>query len=245
VSGVGGWRGCTFVVTARTGVPSRWTMDVMNGCTQSPPSALRAAVATICVVLLAACGVPGPAASSDRSELAAPPGSASLSSGHVDPGHCSGRIEGKVVDGDVNVPNGATCELIGTRVEGNISIGHSARLYVRGVNVDGDVEGEGSLAVAVTEGSSIGGNLQVQSGTTVLLTDSHIDGDLSWEDQVGELLARDNTVHGNVDLEGNTGGVIVSHNTIGGDLSCQDNSPSPQGGENSVSGDEERQCQDL
>jgi hypothetical protein len=114
------------------------------------------------------------------------------------------------VDGDVTVPDGGTCELLGTRVEGNISIGQGGRLYARGVDVDGDIEGERTLEVQVTDRSNVGGNLQLESGGTAIVTGSHVDGDLSWEDQHGELQLQDTTVRGNVDVEGNTGSVTVS-----------------------------------
>src|SRR5690242_14692780 len=67
------------------------------------------------------------------------------------PGHCQGRVGDVSIDGDVTVPDRATCELDGTRVEGNVSVGHGARLVARGVDVDGDVEGEGAAAVEVTD----------------------------------------------------------------------------------------------
>src|SRR5919197_3887428 len=78
-------------------------------------------------------------------------------------GHCVGQIGERSVDGDVTVPNGETCELLGTRVEGNVSVGHSARLYVSGVAVDGDIEGERAVAVEVTHASHVGGNVQPES----------------------------------------------------------------------------------
>jgi hypothetical protein len=165
--------------------------------------------------------------------------------GHTEPGHCSGRIEAVSVDGDVTVPDGGTCELLGTRVESNISIGRGGRLYARGVDVDGDIEGERTMEVQVTDRSNVGGNLQLESGGTAIVRGSHVDGDLGWEDQRSELELRDTTVRGNVDVEGNTGSLTVSANTIGGALSCQDNAPAPTGSGNAVSGDKEEQCGDL
>ena len=78
-------------------------------------------------------------------------------------GDCNGQVGPRSVDGDLSVPAGATCELRDIRVEGNISIGHRSRLYAR-VDVDGDIEGEDAAAVEVTNGSSVGGNLQLESG---------------------------------------------------------------------------------
>jgi hypothetical protein len=216
----------------------------MDWRTHSLQLAARGA-ATTGLVLVTSCGSQSASLSADGSGSADRSRSIPHLTARAEPGHCSGRIEAVSIDGDVRVPDGATCELVGTRVEGNVSIGHSARLYARGVAVDGDIEGEGALTVDVAESSSVGGNVQLDSGGTALVTDSRIDGDLSWEDQHGELLAQGNTVRGNLDLEDNTGGVTVSGNTIGGDLACENNAPTPHGGDNSVSGNEEDQCHDL
>jgi|tagenome__1003787_1003787.scaffolds.fasta_scaffold20896521_2 hypothetical protein len=200
-------------------------------------------VATGCLVLLTGCGassVSGGEAGAGEPTPDLPP-----MSGPTEPGHCSGRIEAVSVDGDVTVPNGATCELLGTHVDGNISIGHGGRLYASGVDVDGDIEGERTLDVEVTAGSNIGGNLQLESGEAVRVTGSHVDGDLSWQGQDGALELQGATVRGNVVLEENTGGVTVSSNRIGGDLSCEDNAPPPAGGGNAVSGERDEQCGGL
>ena len=73
----------------------------------------------------------------------------------------------------------------------------------------------------------MGGNLQLESGGAATVRDSHVDGDLSWEDQHGELSRPSNTVRGNLELDGNTGRLTVSRQPIGGDLSCQENAPGP------------------
>lgn len=157
-------------------------------------------------------------------------------------GHCDGRLADISVDGDVTVPAGATCELVGTTVEGNVSVGHGARLYARHADVDGDIEGEGTTVVDVADDTDVGGNVQLESGATVTIRDSHVDGDLGLEDQHGVSTVTGDSVHGNVELDGNHDAVHLSHTRIGGDLSCQDNTPAPDGGGNTVSGDREDQC---
>ena len=164
---------------------------------------------------------------------------------HTTAGHCDGRLGGVSVDGDVTVPAGATCELLGTTVEGNVSIGHGARLYVRDADVDGDIEGERTAVVDVADGTDVGGNLQLESGGDATVRDSHVDGDLSVENQHGELVTTGVTVRGNLELDGNRGRVSVSHTRIGGDLACQENAPAPEGSENTVSGDSGGQCRGL
>ena len=197
--------------------------------------------ATTGIVLITACGHDGPSLAAVGSDGRTPPPGMTA---RAEPGHCSGRIDDVSVSGDVTVPDGETCELVGTRVEGNISIGQGARLYASAVDVDGDIEGERTTAVEVTD-SKVGGNLQLESGGSALVAHSHVDGDISWQEQDGELVARETSVGGNLEVEGNTGGVTVFADTIRGDLSCQDNSPVPQGRDNSVSGDAEDQCRAL
>ncbi len=126
-----------------------------------------------------------------------------------------------------------------------MSVGHGARLYARGVDVDGDIEGEKAPFVELSDGSDMGGNVQLESGDAASVRDSHIDGDLSWEDQHGELVATSLTVRGNVELDGNNGSARLSDNRVDGDLSCQDNTPAPTGGGNTVSGNREEQCRGL
>ncbi len=194
---------------------------------------------TLGLVVLTSCGTGSRSASPD-----AAPALPHVAS-HAVAGHCDGRIGADSVDDDVTVPDGATCELLGTTVEGNVSIGHGARLYARGVDVDGDIEGERTALVELSAESNVGGNVQLESGATAIVRDSHIDGDLSWEDQHGHLLAEHTSVSGNLEADGNTGGLSLSDNKIGGDLSCQENSPTPNGGGNTVSGDHEDQCRGL
>ena len=109
---------------------------------------------------------------SESAEASGPPAGRQSSSHDTGPaviGDCKGDIGRRSADGDVTVPNGGTCELRGIAVEGNISVGHRARLYVRGVDVDGDIEGEGTSAVEVTDGSRVGGNLQLESGGSAIV----------------------------------------------------------------------------
>jgi hypothetical protein len=159
-------------------------------------------------------------------------------------GSCNGTIGAKAVD-EVNVPDGATCTLQGTRVDGNVSVGVGATLIARGVSVDGDVEAEGARNVEVTGRSSIGGNLQLQQGRSATVSDTGIDGDLKWEGQTGRLKAQRNRIGGNLQADANNGGLSVSGNRIDGDLQCEQNNPLPTGGHNAVSGNNEDQCANL
>ena len=208
------------------------------------PLPIAALIAGVCLLALSSCST----GQSGSAEASGSPGGRQSSSHSTKPavlGDCGGRIGHRSADGDVAVPDGATCELRGIRVEGNISVGHRARLYARGVDVDGDIEGEGTSTVEVTDGSRVGGNLQLESGGSAVVTDSRVGGDLSWEEQHGRLRIDGSTVGGNLELDGNAGGIRLSHNEIHGDLSCEENASSPIGGRNFVSGGRENQCRGL
>jgi len=165
-------------------------------------------------------------------------------SGHTSPGSCNGTIGPVSVD-HVDVPDGATCRLDGTHVDGNVSVGMGATLVARGIHVDGDVESEGSSAVEISASARIGGNVQLQQGRSAAIIQTRIDGDLTWEEQQGNLVAQRTTVGGNLQADGNSGHIDLSGNTVNGDLSCEDNRLPPTGHDNTVAGDKEDQCRGL
>ena len=62
---------------------------------------------------------------------------------------CRGRIGSRTIDGDVNVPRGATCTLDGTRVDGNVFVRDDARAELIGARLTGNVQAEGARNVIV------------------------------------------------------------------------------------------------
>lgn len=158
-------------------------------------------------------------------------------------GHCDGALVREKVR-EVTVPDGAECVLVGTRVGSNISVGHDARLQMHGSKVGGDVEGEDARAVAAMH-SVVSGNLQLEGGGQAYLSDSHVDGDVEWQDQHGTLVAQRSSVGGNLEVAENAGGVTITGNRIDGDLECDGNKPAPTGSGNTVRGHRTEQCHGL
>ena len=90
---------------------------------------------------------------------------------HADDRRCSGTIRAASIDGNVVVPSGRTCTLIGTRVDGNVLVEENATLVARGVRVGGNIQAENHDRVVVrhrkVDGrvirSRIGGSIQRQA----------------------------------------------------------------------------------
>ncbi len=154
-----------------------------------------------------------------------------------------GSIGAETVD-DLRVPDGASCQLTGTRVEGNIVVGTGATLTARQVRVDGNIQAEGHRDVDVRS-SQVGGSVQVEQGGSATTYRTTIGGDLQYDANSRRLVAHSNPVGGNIQIVGNRGGVDVSANRVDGNLQCKENSPAPTGGANVVRGSAEDQCARL
>jgi hypothetical protein len=156
---------------------------------------------------------------------------------------CRGSIGAETVD-DLRVPDGASCQLSGTRVEGNIVIGTGASLVARDVRVDGNVQAEGHRSVDVRT-SRVGGSVQLKQGGAATVYRTAVEGDIQYDDNDRQLVAHSNPVGGNIQVVGNRGGVDVSANRVDGNLQCEENRPAPTGGANVVRGSAEDQCARL
>ena len=151
--------------------------------------------------------------------LAAPPAA------HADERVCRGTIGARSIDGDIKVPSGAICRLVGTRVEGNVKLYRGSTLIATKVVVGGNIQGDNSRRVSVT-GSRVDGSIQLKSGR-------------------GSIQLSGNRVDSDVQLFSNRGPSAVSRNVIGGNLQCKSNVPKPTGSGNRVHGNKEDQCKRL
>src|SRR5690606_19332886 len=135
---------------------------------------------------------------------------------------CRGVIRAVSVDGDVKVPRGQKCTLIGTRVDGNVKVGKGATLIATKVRVDGDIEAEKARRVSLTKGSRVDGNIQIEESRDITIRSTRVDGDIQ--------------------IEKNRGRVKIDNNKVDGNLQCEKNRPAPTGKGNRVKGDKEGQC---
>lgn len=137
---------------------------------------------------------------------------------------CTGRIGPAALDTTIIVPDGATCELDGTRADGNVMVGTGSTLVAVGVGIDGNIQAEGAASVQVAD-SRVDGSIQVVQGQDVRLLANRVGSDIQVFEQSGAVEIRDNVVDGN--------------------LQCKENAQAPVGGGNAVDGNAEDQCADL
>jgi len=159
-------------------------------------------------------------------------------------GTCQGFL-GAVPVENLDVPQGASCTLDGTRVQGNIFVKNGASLMAQHVTVIGNIQAEGASLVAVLAGSNVGGSIQLKLGGSVRVEYVIVNGDIQLESNNGMQSAVGNQVGGNLQVFQNGGGTSIADNTINGSLQCKENDPAPIGGNNSVQGNKEDQCAGL
>ncbi len=157
---------------------------------------------------------------------------------------CRGTIGAVTVD-NLRVPDSATCTLSGTLVKGTAKVERAATLHARGVRVIGNVQAENARSVDVTNGSRVGGSVQVKQGGGARVLDSFITADVQYDSNRSALEASRNEVGGSIQVFKNTGGALIASNRVDGNLQCKENSPAPTGGGNVVQGNKEDQCARL
>ena len=172
---------------------------------------------------------------------------------HADDRRCRGSIGAVSVDGNVIVPQGATCTLRGTQVDGNVLVKARAKLVARGVRVGGNIQAVNHRNVVVvprrvngrTVRSRVGGDIQLFSGRYGHVRKAVIGGNLQVKQNSQRQVARGNVVDGDLQAFSNKGGFRIYNNRIDGNLQCKSNNPRPYGGKNRVQGNKEDQCSRL
>ena len=156
---------------------------------------------------------------------------------------CTGAVGAVRLD-NIFVPDGATCNLSGTRAEGNVVVGTNSTLIARSIKVDGNVQAEGAARVAISGTTSVGGSVQLMQGGSVSVQKAIINGSLQMESNNGAIKAVGNTIGADLQAFQNTGGVTLRNNRIDGNLQCKANTPAPVGGGNRADSKED-QCAAL
>jgi hypothetical protein len=139
--------------------------------------------------------------------------------GLAEPTQCAGTVVGDsiddpaTIDGNVVVPAGADCLLIGVVVEGTITVGEGASL---GFSTLCD-----PVNVTSCFGGAVGGNIKANGATTIGLSYVNVDGNVRVRDS-GTISLFRSGIAKNASFEGND---YVSFYTvgIGGNLSCTNN----------------------
>ncbi|MBX3637755.1 MAG: hypothetical protein KF683_20480, partial [Rubrivivax sp.] len=203
-------------------------------------------------LLLAACGGGGDGPAADR---AAPSGSGSIALAAAPslpagdppqigaPYRCGNVSLGSARSGEIQVPDGEVCVLVGTTVDGNVKVGRGSVLDAREVTVIGNVQADGAASVVLVD-AQVGGSVQLEQGGSGVVADSRVTGDVQFDDLRGPLAAQGNQIGGNLQAMANRGGVTLIANRITGNLQCKDNQPAPRGRDN-VAASREDQCAAL
>jgi hypothetical protein len=171
----------------------------------------------------------------------------------ADDRQCTGTIGAVHIDGNVIVPSGAECHLLGTRVDGNVLVKRNAVLVARGVRVGGNIQADNHRRVVLgprtvddrVVRSRVGSDVQIEQGGAGRVLRVLVGGNLQAKQNDGRQVVRGNRVGADVQAFSNTGGVRIARNAIDGNLQCKSNDPEPTGGGNRVQGNKEDQCRNL
>ena len=156
---------------------------------------------------------------------------------------CDG-IAGDDTYENLEVPEGATCRLVGTNIQGNLVINASANLVASGITVGGNIQSVEPDSITVNGTSNVGGNIQIRDAMAVEIQEVTIDGDLQLELNDGLVMAVRSVVGGNLQATQNLGGVVFNLNQIAENMQCSGNNPMPTGAGNTATS-KEGQCADL
>ena len=140
--------------------------------------------------------------------------------------NCQGFIGSQTYQ-NIVVPDGASCNLVGTRATGNVTVGSGATLKASRLTVDGHVQAQGATVVTLHDGSSVGGNVHIAAGDSATIDGVQISGNLTFDANRRTLAATSNQVGGDLQATGNAAGLVVRSNTITGTLQCSNNVAPP------------------
>jgi hypothetical protein len=164
---------------------------------------------------------------------------------------CTSTLTG-TIDGNVVVPDGASCTLFDATVAGDVHVLQNAGLTVdatqQPTTIDGNFHADHCAFALLEGGVTVTGNVRIgqcvqQSG--FVGPGIKIGGNFECTNNPGACKADLGDVHGNLRIDGNSGAPAdISLVSVGGNLRCQANTPMPTHafGPDFVSGDLQGQC---
>ena len=156
---------------------------------------------------------------------------------------CRGTL-GRVSVDNLRVPQGAKCQLNGTRLNGTIIVQRGAVLVANGVRVNGNIHGENARNVIVRR-SRVGGSIQVKQGGGATVSGTRVNHDIQFDANRRLVRAHRNRVGGSIQVVGNSGGASLLRNVVNGNIDCKENRPAPTGGRNVAGESKTDQCSRL
>lgn len=145
---------------------------------------------------------------------------------------CNGTYNG-TFKGNLTVSAGQNCTFIGGAITGNISV-NGGNLSIANTNVSGNISIQGASAFSIDQGTTVGGNLLIQSvasgAKSSQICETKVNGNLQVTSNailisIGspQNYCYGNTVAGNLSIQGNTAAIEVYDNKIQKNLSCSAN----------------------
>lgn len=162
------------------------------------------------------------------SDITAPPSDGPLMASGGKPIECPGLFTG-VAPGNLVVPEGQFCIIIGATVGGNVQVESGAiGFHSHNSTIEGSVHSPGPIVFDVRVlDSQVGHNVDIRrtrSGTAGGICRSDIGGNVTLKDNAGsmnvgigfpfDVCTAGNTIHGNVHVDDNTGVIGINNNTV-------------------------------
>src|SRR6516225_3334571 len=162
--------------------------------------------------------------------VAIPALAAGVSAAHAADTSCTSTLTG-AIDGNVVVPDGASCTLSDATVAGNVQVLQNASLTVdatqQPTTIEGDVHADHCAFALLEGGVTVTGNVRIgqcaqQSG--FVGPGIKIGGNFECTNNAGACEADLGDVHGNLQIDRNSGASAdISLVSVGGNLRCQGN----------------------
>jgi hypothetical protein len=105
-------------------------------------------------------------------------GIASVARADNDAADCNGTATGLTIRGDLNVPSGASCQLINSTVRGDVKVRTGSYFEAQNSTIRGDVKGRKSQTVFIQGGSTVKGNVDTERTSQVFLFGSTVAGNV-------------------------------------------------------------------
>ena len=172
---------------------------------------------------------------------------------------CTGSLGAVTVEGDIDVPTGASCSLLGTTVTGNVTV--EGGLIAGTVHVRADLRADHAKYLGLYGDSTVGGNITAANTTSSPPTSPPVgtlkanflcyiwiggavqiqgsSSDSPWVIGDPSACSRAVQIGGNLEFHNNAGSIsvpgypkasgLISQNYIGGNLNCQNDTPPASG----------------
>jgi hypothetical protein len=155
-----------------------------------------------------------------------------------------------IITGDVTVATGAALVDLGAPIGGNLQADHAQEFLEFGGSVGGNLQLTATSSKNGVCGITVGNDLVVQGGAASFIggigepcpAGAEVGGNLTVQNNTGDVEVQTNTVAGNISVHDNTGGGSLLGNSAGGSCQLFNDDPPIFGGGNSVPPGHQNTC---